>query len=166
MSRLAFDFLLGPDLSSRFIAWYGEGYGGYSHVAPVLADGRYLDARDDVIAGVPAGVHIREPSTEKWVKKRQVTLQVSHTEYAAWEANLRARIGDGYGSPDIMGFITGSQTHARGKWICSAHAIDSVQHIHRVPYPLPIPAHQITPNAALLILATAGFQVGPEIVLK
>lgn len=164
MSEIAFDFLLGPDLTSRFIAWYGNGYGGYSHVAPVLADGRYLDARSDVLNGVPAGIHIREPMSEDWIKKRRATLLVKGDVYDAWEANLRARINDLYGKTDIWGFITGHNEHDDGHWICSAHAIDSVQHIELVPYPLPVPAHQITPNSALLILATIGFTIGDDLV--
>jgi hypothetical protein len=163
MPSLAFDFILGPDWSSRFIAWYGNGYGGYSHCAPVLADGRYLDARSDVLDGVPAGVHIRQPSSERWIKKRRASMIVPQSCYDEWEANLRARIGDGYGKVDIWGFITGHNDHQNGHWICSAHAINSVQHVKIVPYPLPVPAHQITPNSALLILASVGFVISPEI---
>lgn len=160
--QLAADFLLGPDLSSRFIAWYGNGYGGYSHVAPVLDDGRYLDARSDVLGGVPAGVHIRLPESEKWIKRRRVSLVVSASEYGEWEANLRARIDDLYGKTDIWDFITGSNKHDNGHWICSAHFVNSLQHIKRVPFPLPMPAHQITPNSALLIAASIGFTIGEE----
>ena len=163
MSELAADFILGPDWKSRLIAWYGQGAGGYSHVAPVLADGRYLDARNDWLGGVPPGVHIRLPSTEAWVKKRRVSLTVSLLEYQEWEANLRARIGDGYGRTDIWDFITGSAKHDSGYWICSAHFIDSLQHIKRIVYPLPVLAHQITPDDALLLVAQAGFTIGPEI---
>lgn len=162
MIEIAVDFLLGPDWSSRWIAWYGNGYGGYSHVASVLADGRYLDARSDVLGGVPAGVHIRDPKTEKWIKKRRATFQVWPDEYADWEANLRAKIGTPYAKSDILGFMTGHNDHEAGQWMCSALAINALQHIKRVPYPLPVPAHQITPNSALLIVATAGFRIGPE----
>lgn len=166
MSEIAIDFILGPDWSSRLIAWYGQGYGGYSHVASVLKDGRYLDARSDVLGGVPAGVHIRQPYYEDWVKKRRATLQVTPEEYAIWEANLRAKITDDYGKGDIMDFILGRSGHAAGQWICSALAINAVQHIKKVPYPLPVPAHEISPNTALLILATAGFAIGPEVFTR
>jgi hypothetical protein len=161
MAVIAADFILGPDLASRFIAWYGEGYGGWSHVAPVLADGRYLDARDDVLNGVPAGVHIRQAWSEPWKLKRRISLTVDQPIYDAWEANLRARIGDGYGRFDIWSFISGRNDHKPGHWICSAHFIDSLQHIKLVPFPLPIEAHSITPNAALLIGASVGFTIGP-----
>jgi hypothetical protein len=164
MSEIAIDFLLGPEWSSRLIAWWGEGYGGYSHCASVLKDGRYLDARNDVIAGVPAGVHIRHPDTEKWIKKRRATLQVTQGEYDDWEANLRAKITDGYGHIDIVSFITGRNLHEDGHWICSALAINALQHIRVIPYPLPVLAHQISPNTALLIVAAAGFMIDPEVI--
>jgi hypothetical protein len=161
MAVIAVDFLAGVGLSSYLIERFGFGQGGYSHCASVLADGRYLDARWDTIAQVPPGVHIREPKTEKWIRRRRLSLVVTDEEYAAWEANLRAKITDGYGVEDIMDFIDGAERHTPGRWICSALVINAVQHIRRVPYPLPVLAHQITPDAALLVLATAGFTAGP-----
>lgn len=167
MSEIAADYLLGASLPSRLIAWYGEGYGGFSHVAPIIVDTymgarreRYLDARNDVVAGVPSGVHIRDPKAEKWIKRCRVSLGVSQDEYQEWEDNLRARIGDQYARTDIVDFITGRDQHDAGHWICSAHWIDSLQHIHRIVYPLPIPAHQITPNGSLLLVAQANFRIG------
>lgn len=171
MAEIAVDLLLGPDILSRTIAWFGQGPNGYSHAASVLSSNRYLDARNDAIAGVPAGVHIREIATETWIKKRRASLSVTDEEYATWEANLRAKITDGYGQGDILDFIDSNEKHAKGHYICSALAINAVQHVSRVhwkpghlgyvPYPLPVPAHQVTPNACLLILATAGFTIGP-----
>jgi hypothetical protein len=163
VSEIAIDFLLGPDWTSRFIAWFGQGPHGYSHCASVLCDGRYLDARSDVLGGVPGGVHIRLQETEKWIKKRRATLQVTQTEYDEWEGNLRAKVTDGYAKPDILGFILNKDMHRNGTYDCSALAINALQHIKKVPYPLPVPAHQITPNAALLIVATAGLSIGPEL---
>lgn len=163
MEEIAIDFLMGPDRSSKLISWFGLGPGGVSHCASVLKDGRYLDARNDVIAGLPAGVHIRLPETEKWIYKRRATLEVTQAEYEDWEANLRAKIGDAYGRSDITEFIFDRGTHEPGHYICSALAINALQHIKKVPFPLPYPAHQISPNAALLIVATAGFTIGPVI---
>jgi hypothetical protein len=180
MAEIAVDFLLGPDCVSRIIARYGANTGGWSHCASVLKDGRYLDARSDIVGGVPAGVHIRDPSKEKWVRKRRATLQVTDAEYADWEANLRAKITDAYGRSDIINIILGRPGHHNGQWICSALAINAVQHIARawspvnmagsamqrvghIPFPLPVEAHEISPDMALTILATAGFTIGPEI---
>jgi hypothetical protein len=170
VSEIAVDFLLGPNLLSRAIARYGANTGGWSHCASVLKDGRYLDARSDVLAGVPAGVHIRHPDTEKWVRKQRATLQVTDAEYQDWEDNLRAKITDAYGRTDIVNILLGRPGHVAGQWICSALAINAVQHISRswtqphvgfVPYPLSVLAHEISPDMALLILSTAGFTIGP-----
>ena len=172
MAEIAVDFLLGQDWTSRLIARYGADTGGWSHCASVLKDGRYLDARSDVIAGVPAGVHIREALSEKWVRKRRASLQVTDSEYASWEANLRAKITDAYGRSDIVNIILGRPGHTAGQWICSALAINAVQHISRswaqphigyIPYPLPYAAHEISPDVALMILATAGFAIAPVV---
>lgn len=174
MEQIAIDFLMGPDRSSRLISWFGLGPGGYSHCASVLKDGRYLDARNDKIADVPAGVHIRRPETEQWIRKRRATLAVTAEEYETWDDGLRAKIGDQYGRSDIMEFILDRGEHEEGHYICSALAINQVQHVARIhdwkpghlgyiPFPLPVPAHQISPNAALLIVATAGFTIGPVI---
>lgn len=169
MAQIAIDFLRGPDRLSQLISWFGQGPNGYSHAASVLKDGRYLDARNDVLAGVPAGVHIRDPKTERWVKKLRATLEVTDAEYDSWEASLRAKITDGYARGDILSFILNRDLHVNGTYDCSELAINAVQHISRawepshlgyVPFPLPIPARQITPNAALLIVATAGFTIG------
>lgn len=171
MPYIAIDGLRGSGWKSRLISWYGQGAGGLSHLASVLQDGRYLDARSDVLGRVPQGVQIRQPDTEGWVSKRRASLLVTEEEYATWESNLRAKMTDGYGRADIFAFIDPKEQHASGHWICSALAINAVQHVSRVhwkpgrlgyvPYPLPIPAHQITPNAGFLILATAGFTIGP-----
>jgi hypothetical protein len=172
MDVIAVDFLFGPGLFSWFIGWFGLGAHGYSHAASVLRDGRYLDARSDRLAGVEPGVHIRYPETERWVRKRRASLVVTEEEYATWEANLRAKITDGYGVIDIFDFLDGDERHAPGRWICSALAINAIQHVSRVhwkpghlgfiPYPLAVPAHQITPNSCLLLLQTAGFTLGEE----
>lgn len=170
MVDIAVDFLMGRGWLSRLISWFGLGPGGYSHCASVIVDvsggkrrERYLDARNDEVAGVPAGVHIRELRTEKWIRKRRATLQVTQAEYDAWEANLRAKIGDSYGRSDIMEFMFDRGKHAPGHYICSALAINAIQHIKKVPFPLWIPAHQINPNVCLTILQTVGFTLGPEI---
>jgi hypothetical protein len=162
MAQIAIDFLMGPDASSKLISWFGVGPGGYSHCASVLADGRYLDARNDVIAGVPAGVHIRDPQTEKWVRKRRAMLEVTQAEYNEWELNLRAKIGDAYGRSDIMEFIFDRGKHQPGHYICSALVINEIQHIKKMAFPLWLPAHQVSPNMCLSLLQASGFTIGPE----
>jgi len=178
MKQVAFDFLLGPGLISKGIAYFGQGGQGWSHCACVLEDGRYLDARDTSINGVPRGVHIREAGTEAWIRRRTAKLEVTDNDYAVWEAGLRTHLTSDYDQDAILGFLEGRSMHTAGRWICSALAANSVQHMCRnwgsitvegalvrrvgfVPFPLPNPAHQISPDALLLIFATAGFTIGP-----
>jgi len=169
MAEIAVDFLLGPGCTSRAIAWSGLGFGGYSHCAGVLESQRYLDARVDAMRGVwtvgpekgkpgvaPSGVHIRDPSWEKSVKRVRATLSATPAEYASWEANLRAKIGAPYAKVDIIGFITGRKVDVNGMWDCSQLQINALQHIKRIPYPLSVPAHQISPNTLKLMMEAIG----------
>jgi hypothetical protein len=165
MAEISVDFLLGPGCTSRAIAWDGLGFGGYSHSAGLLSSGRYLDARSEAMHGiwtvgpearklgvVPAGVHIRDPSWEKSIRRTRATLIVTQTEYDDWEANLRAKIGTPYARVDIIGFITGRKVEVNGMWDCSQLQINALQHIKRIPFPLSVPAHQISPNTLKLMM--------------
>src|ERR1700676_2167843 len=158
MAQIALQFVLGASIPSRLIAWYGSGYGGYSHVDGILSDGRLLGARSDSVGGQPPGTHIRPANYEKWLKCDVMTFAATDAEYAEWEASLRAKTGTPYDTGSIIGFITGRDKHEAGHWICSALQVNALQHIKRIPFPLPDPAHQITPNALRLIGATAGGQ--------
>ncbi len=159
MATISLQFVLGSALSSRLIAWYGNGYGGFSHVDGILSDGRLLGARSDSVGNQPPGVHIRPPDYEKWVKRTRVSFKVTKSVYNDWEANLRAKIGTPYDVTSIWGFITGRQQSTDGHWICSQLQINALQHVKMVPFPLPMPAHQITPNSVLLISAAIGGKV-------
>jgi len=149
-------FVLGSGLRSRAIAWWGNGYGGLSHCDGILSDGRLLGARSDAVGGQPAGTDIRPANYEKWLKRIVVTFDASPLEYASWEASLRAKIGTPYDTAAIWGFITGRSENTAGQWICSALQINALQHIGRISFPLPMPAHQITPNTLLNIAVAVG----------
>jgi hypothetical protein len=177
MSQIAIDCLWGTGWTSALIGKFGFPQGP-SHCASVIVDvyngkprERYLDARDNEIAGVPPGVRIREIASESFLKKQRATLQVTPQEYADWEANLRAKVTTQYDRSAILGFLEGKSMHTAGQWICSALAVNAIQHISRswtsphlgyIPFPLVVPAHEISPDALLLILQTAGFTIGPE----
>lgn len=172
MSEIAVDFLAGTGWSSYWIERAGFPSGGYSHCASVLSDGRYLDARSDTLDGVPPGVQIRHPDSERWIRKCRVTLQVTPAEYASWEGNLRAKVTDKYDKDAILGFLEGRSIHTAGQWICSALAVNGIQHVGRswtaphlglVPFPLRVPSHEISPDVLLLLLETAGFAIGAEV---
>ena len=113
-------FVLGSGLSSRLIAWYGQGFGGWSHVDAVLPDGTLLGARDDKVGGQPAGVRIRPPFYEKW--KRRTGVRIATSAQLAKIGNdwLLTQIGQAYDDAAIRGFITARPDHDAGRWICSA----------------------------------------------
>jgi hypothetical protein len=163
MKTIRLDFLMGTDCSSWLIGlWGGSPHNRWSHCASVLEDGRYLDARNDRLGSVPPGIHIREPQIEAWRYKRRITIPVMDATYAAWEANLRAKIGDYYALPDIEGTILQRMLHRVGTYDCSALLVNALQHVQLLPFPLPAPAHEITPNMALLLAATCRHcTVGP-----
>lgn len=151
-------FVLGAGLSSRLIAWWGNGYGGYSHVDAGLPDGTWLGARSDAVGGKPPGVQIRPDAYETWAKRTVVTLNTTAAEAAQWEAFLRRQVGLQYDKTDIIGLITGKPIGTRGAWICSALQTDALQVIGKLPT-LPVPPQQVTPNSLLLMCSAIGGQM-------
>ena len=167
MSELAVDFLANDSWTSRLI----EGFGyprGWSHVASRLESGLYIDSRLD------GGVKVRDPANETWARKRTATLQVTPVEYCIWRDNLSSKLGMAYDKSAIEAFMEGRSKHTAATYICSALAVNAIQHLSRawtpdhigyVPFPLPgVPAHAVSPNSLLLILATAGFTISPVIL--
>jgi hypothetical protein len=152
-------FVLGKALSSRLIAWYGQGYGGYSHVDAVLSDGSLLGARSDRITvkdghTYPAGVQIRPQGYERWVVRTTVELPCDPLLTIRWEHYLRDQVGEPYDKQAIVGFLLGQRAHAKGHWICSALQRKALRRVTLLHY-CPIPESQTTPDA-LFQLVTAG----------
>ena len=150
-------FVLGRDISSRFVAWYGNGYGGFSHVDAVLSDGTLLGARSDEVGGGD-GVRIRssDPPYEKWKRREVYGLQCSAAEEFTWEAWLRSELGHAYNPGAIWDFVLGRRDLTkRGRWICSELQTKALQKIAKLPT-LPVPASQVTPNSLLLMFCAIG----------
>lgn len=154
MPAIRLQFVLGSDLSSRFVAWYGQGYGGYSHVDALLPDGGLLGARADVIRGIAPGVQVRPPNYEKWKKRTLIEISSLPEQASAWERWLRMQIGKQYDQGAILGFITGHHRHDRGHWICSAAQAGALRQCGKL-HRFDIPDCQVTPNA-LHLTVTAG----------
>jgi hypothetical protein len=157
LRQFAVDLLLGSGLLSRAIAWYGNGYGGFSHAASAIDEETYIDSHANVIAGVPAGVQKRAISTEKCIKRERLAKQCSQLEYDEWVHALEENIGDPYGTIYIWGFITGRHENGNGSWICSGDALRALRRLGAVPA-LSVPDNQITPNSLGLILEAVGFR--------
>ena len=158
-------FVCGADWSSRLIAWWGNGAGGFSHVDALLADGTLLGARDDTIktkegVAIPPGVQIRPDNYEKWVRREIVKIPCTSQQAADWDAWLRAQVNSEYDKAAILSFITGTPMHEAGHWICSACQSGGLIQVGLLR-PSPIPTSQITPDA-LYLLATSG--IGGQIV--
>ena len=147
-------FVLGSGLSSRLIAWYGQGYGGWSHVDAILSDGSLLGARSDKVGGQPAGVHVRPPGYERWVRTQVVDIPSTPTEDFLWERWLRTQIGAPYDQQAIISFALGRRSHGEGRWICSALQTGALYQVRKL-HGLPVPDSQVTPDALFLIV-TAG----------
>lgn len=151
-------FVLGAGLSSRLIAWWGEGYGGYSHVDAVLSDGTLVGARSDRITfkghTYPAGVQIRPQGYEKWKRRTVVAIPCDVLLAGQWEHFLRCQIDKPYDKQAIWGFLFGQRKHARGHWICSALQRNELRRIGTLR-PCPTPVSQTTPDA-LFQIVTAG----------
>lgn len=133
MASIRLQFVLGAGISSRLIAWYGQGYGGYSHVDAVLPSGELLGARSDQVGGKPAGVQIRPQNYERWVNRRVLTLPCDPVTAYRWEKRLHSQIGCGYDSADILGFILGKPMWQPGNWICSAYQLDTMRTVNVLP---------------------------------
>lgn len=155
MTEIAIQFVLGADWSSRFIAWYGQGYGGYSHVDAVLADGSLIGARSDRIGGVSPGVQHRPANYARWKRRTLVTFPHTEGAYPGWVSWLDRQIGAGYDKGDILGFILGVSLMQEGHWICSALQDAALEQKQLLP-PTPIPPQQITPNSLYLMCIAAG----------
>lgn len=158
--NIRLQFVCGSDIASRLIAWYGNGYGGYSHVDAVLPDGSLLGARSDRVGGQPPGVRIRPANYDKWVRRVVLGLSVSSTDAFTWEAWLRSQVGKPYDMPAIWGFLLGRKTEEKGQWICSAlqaGALEAVGAMHR----LLVPPSQVTPDALCNIVCALGARVLP-----
>jgi hypothetical protein len=142
-------FVLGSGLSSRLISWWGQGYGGYSHVDAVLSDGMLLGARSDAVGGVQPGVRIRPPEYEKWHRRCLVTIPATALEDDAWETWLRDHVGLGYDETDILGLILGRPMMTAGHWICSAIQRRVLRVVGKLPQKSPEIDQQCPPNMLL-----------------
>lgn len=154
--NIRLQFVLGAGIASRLIAWYGQGYGGWSHVDAILPDGSLLGARSDAVGGQRPGVRIRPQHYERWVRRTVVELPGTAGIVPSWVAWLKKQIGDPYDSRAILGFLLGRQSHTSGHWICSACQSSGLEVVGWLPQEGPVPPSQITPDALLMMCWARG----------
>jgi hypothetical protein len=156
MAELRWQFVLGSDVSSQIIAWWGQGYGGYSHVDFLLPGGGSLGARSDEIDGIPPGVQLRPDGYEKWKARKVLALPCTDAESQAAVAFECNQIGDPYDKRDILGLLIGRPiSSGSGYWICSALQLAMLESIGMLPK-LPVAPQQCPPNMLAVILEAIG----------
>lgn len=161
MNELALEFRLGASLSSRGIAWWGQGYNGWSHVDLRFANGELAGARSDRVKykgiRLAAGFQVRPPDYERAVRAEILAKPVPADAYARWEAWARAQVDDHYDKWDILGLLLGQPlTGGAGYWICSAAAYDSLRVMNAIP-DVGLDMRQVAPNALHVACLAAGF---------
>lgn len=124
-----------------------------------------IDAREDVIAGIPAGCQIRPPDYEMWDRWCVTELEVTDDECAHHTDWLLSKIGDQYDSAAIWGYLTGLPLHDPGHYICSAYQMDALSQIGKV---LPagddtIPDSQVEPDELFLLITRV---LGAKVIEK
>lgn len=159
MSAIRLQFVLGADWSSRLIAWYGQGYGGFSHVDAVLADGSLLGARSDSVGGKPPGVQVRPHAYAKWKRREVIELDCSALTANRYYTYLESQIGAGYDTADILGLIVGQPIKTPGHWICSAVQFESGEESGALPYMPDVEPQQITPDSLRLMFLARGARI-------
>lgn len=166
----------GDALSSRCIEGFGGGWP--SHMANVLADGSFWDARDDEIRfggdiyspGVrhrPAGYLERE--NKRW--ELYEAPSGSEAVYDRWAADLATQEGKSYDGYGIVGFARGlftgeykdtnyaSDNPALSKaWFCDEYAVWAAGKNGLTPWPIPTKIYTLTPGAALMYFIGAGWK--------
>jgi hypothetical protein len=157
MTVATLQFVLGQGLSSRVIAYWGQAYGGFSHVDAMIPTGDSYELygeRSDRVGGKPPGLYPRPPEYESWVRVERVKIPMTSVQYDAWVRWYRRNVGRPYDIGTIWGDIFGRADHEPGRYICSAAAYEALHacgKAHQAPYH----PSQITPNA-LALMVSAG----------
>jgi hypothetical protein len=156
VAELRWQFVLGDDLASQVIAWYGQGYGGYSHVDFLMPGGGCLGARSDRIAGLPPGVQLRPDGYEKWKERRVLSLPCTDAQLQTAVDFEVAQINDPYDKRDILGLLIGRPiSSGSGYWICSALQLAMVRKVGFMPN-LSVTPQQCPPNMLAACLEAIG----------
>lgn len=161
MSGLTIGFVRAAGLFGGLIGWFGGAE--FSHYTTILpSDPSYvIDARNNSVAGVPAGVQKRPLSYLKHDRILWLNLAATAQQLAAVETALKSQLGKPYDQQGILNFATG-QMHDRNwqdesAWFCSELGIWSLQQAGLCPQ-LALKPNRITPGDAALIVGALGAQ--------
>ncbi len=155
---ITLQFVCTDSILSKLIAWYGNGWHGFSHVDAVLPDGSLLGARSTSVGGKPPGVQIRPANYEKWIRVSRISFNPSQSQADTWVNWLVSQVGKQYDMSNILDFIIGDKTHQDGRWICSALQMAALLQV-KLLSPAGVPAQQITPDTLHAICCASGWVV-------
>lgn len=162
-----------PDISSRAISWWGGG--GWSHLANMLVDGSFIDARADWVKDakgtyykgadgkpIEPGVR-RRPGDYLKAAQRWILIELGEERhYAPWVRVLESQIGKPYDFVGIWDFVTGSNQDRNWRderaWFCDELGVWSWEKVGICPQ-VPEPVYRINPGAALLLGIGTGARV-------
>lgn len=167
----------GAQFASRAIEGFGGGWP--SHMANMLADGSFWDARDDFVQyeGIPyePGVQHRPAGYLQAAYARWAIFEApagSESAYDKWVATLGSQGGKTYDQIGIRDFAEGlltgqykdrnwgplvpSQSKA---WFCDDYSVWAAGTNAVLPWPIPIPIFTFTPGAALNLFIGAGWKL-------
>lgn len=119
-----------------------------SHVEMVVAEG-YLGAHSD------GGIQVRPAGYDKATLTHELVLELPADDAAA-EKYARSKIGTPYdwgAIVDFVNFVVPADFHQRNHLICSAFMTLAARAGSAFPFPLAIPAHQISPRDLLLAVS-------------
>jgi hypothetical protein len=149
--HVALVFCQAADLGSRLIRLYD--HGAWSHVDVLMPDGTRLGARDDVRAGVPAGVQIRPAGYAGFSRELAVPIAATHAQQAEFYDFLSAQLGKPYDETGLVSnFILGRDWREPDSWWCSELAGAALEPDGACifPYRLGTPLNKLTPDGLFL----------------
>lgn len=152
---ISLQFVAAAGWASRLIAWYGNGYHGYSHVDAVLPSGQLLGARSDKTGGQPAGVRIRPQGYERWLRREILVIQASGAQVHDWLHFLKRQIGHPYNEAGIIDIAIGRKPAKNGHWFCSQLQTAALEAVGLLPN-LGVPPAQITPDTLAVACRAIG----------
>jgi hypothetical protein len=141
-------FVTAQDLVSDAIR-FAEDF-PYSHVEAVTPAGTFLGAHAD------GGVLDRPNDYDKgkFSAEHFVTIIVDQLTQDKFYAYLQGKIGTPYDYQAILGFASRFDLHKTGAVICSALQTLALRACLYFPYPLAVPAHEVSPRDLALMLST------------
>lgn len=144
------------DFGSKAIAWFTQGT--VSHVDAIMPDGTLLGARNDSIAGIPAGVQVRPSGYAPFSHVVRVVLPCPRQMSADFYQLCWGEIGKPYDSEGILGFIVGRDWRDPSAWFCSELVGTMLERSGYFASPLATPANKLSP-AGLLLACSGRVQV-------